>query len=53
VAQLTSAGLVNEFQIVINPLALGSGKTLFEGLEKPIDLQVKTPRTFKNGKIYL
>ncbi len=31
VAQLADAGLVDEYQIVLNPLVIGSGRTLFEG----------------------
>ncbi len=33
VAQLASAGLVDEFQVVVNPVAIGRGRTMFEGTE--------------------
>jgi dihydrofolate reductase len=37
VAQLTDAGLIDEYQILLNPVVLGKGKTMFEGIEsKPI-----------------
>ena len=53
VAQLTQAGLIDEFQLIVNPLALGSGRTLFEGVEKPIRLELKSSRAFRNGNILL
>src|SRR3989304_3263849 len=31
VSQLAQAGLIDEFQIVVNPIALGQGRTLFGG----------------------
>jgi dihydrofolate reductase len=53
VAQLSVVSLVDEYQMVINPLALGSGRTLFEGLPQPLRFKVKQSRTFRNGKTFL
>ena len=33
VAQLAQAGLIDEYQIMLNPVVLGKGKTMFEGIE--------------------
>ncbi|WP_035347124.1 dihydrofolate reductase family protein [Edaphobacter aggregans] len=53
VRQLGEAGLVNEFQLLITPVALGAGRTLFEGLAKKIELAHVSTRTFQNGKVLL
>ena len=53
VAQLAAAGLVDEFQFVINPIVLGQGKTPFAGLERKIDLVLTSSRAFANGNVYV
>jgi dihydrofolate reductase len=53
VTQLAAAGLVDEYQVVIDPVVLGKGRTMFEGLEKMISLKITNSRTFKNGKIFV
>ena len=53
VAQLAAAGLVDNYQVVINPVALGKGRTLFEGLPKMLSLKLTTSRAFENGKVFL
>ena len=47
-AQLGAAGLVDEYQFVIVPVALGGGRTVFSA-EKRLTLQHS--RTFKNGRV--
>ena len=51
VAQLAGAGLVDEYQLIVNPLVLGDGRTLFEGLKKPVPLKLVNTRAFKNGNV--
>jgi dihydrofolate reductase len=46
--QLGDAGLVDEYQFVIIPIALGSGRTVFSKRGK---LKLVEQRTFKNGKV--
>ena len=53
VAQLTQAGLVDEYQLVLNPIILGRGRTLFEGLEPKRALSLKKSRPFSNGNVVL
>ncbi len=52
VAALAREGLVDEFQILVNPVALGAGRTMFEGLEKPLRLSLSESRSFRNGKVF-
>ncbi len=53
VAQLAAAGLVDEYQMVLDPVALGKGRSMFEGLPAPLELKMTKTRVFKNGKIFL
>ena len=53
VAQLTSAGLIDSYQLVILPVAIGKGRPLFEGVNKQVGLRLKDSRTFKNGNVVL
>jgi dihydrofolate reductase len=53
VAQLTEAGVIDAYQIVVNPIVLGAGRTLFEGVEKPLRLELKQERRFRNGNVVL
>jgi dihydrofolate reductase len=53
VRQLGEAGLVDEFQLLITPVALGAGRTLFEGIAKKLELAHVSTRTFQNGKVLL
>ena len=53
VAQLAQEKLIDEFQIVVQPVVLGSGKTLFAGVKDSLDLALGKTRTFPSGKIFL
>ena len=53
VRHFAEAGLIDEFQLLITPVALGGGRTLFEGAAKKIELDHVSTRTFKNGKVLL
>ena len=52
-AQLAKHGLIDEFQIVVNPVALGKGKTMFEGIAEPLPLKLIKTRVFGNGNVLL
>lgn len=51
VAQLTDARLIDEYQFAVNNVVLGSGRTMFEGVKKKIELRLKSSRAFKNGNL--
>jgi len=53
VSQLTQAGLIDEYQILVMPIVLGEGVTMFDGARKMLPLRLTTSRTFRNGKTYL
>src|SRR5437762_996237 len=50
---LAKQGLVDEYRIMLNPIVLGSGKRLLEGLDQKLDLKLVKTRTFKNGNVLL
>ena len=49
VQALSRGGLVDEYRLVINPVALGNGLPLFKDLSAPIDLRLIEARTFETG----
>ena len=53
VSQLAQAGLIDEYQIVLHPIALGKGRTMFEGLKEKLPLKLIKSRTFANGSTFL
>ena len=53
VSQLAQEGLIDEYQIVIDPVALGKGRTLFDGIKDKLPLKLKKTRAFGNGNVLL
>jgi dihydrofolate reductase len=53
VAQLAAEGLIDQYQIVVNPIVLGSGRTMFDGVKDRLDLRLTSTRCFENGNVLL
>jgi dihydrofolate reductase len=53
VSQLASQGLIDEYQVVVNPIVLGRGRTMFDGVKEKLSLRPTKARTFGNGNVYL
>ena len=53
VAQLAEEHLIDEYQMMVDPVVLGKGRTMFEGVPEQLNLKLAKTRTFKNGKIFL
>jgi dihydrofolate reductase len=51
VSQLTDDDLIDEYQLVINPIVLGEGRTVFAGSKGPKGMVLKSARTFTNGNL--
>ena len=53
VAQLSDARLIDEYQIAINPIVLGGGKSMFDGIREKLPLKLTRSRSFQNGNLFL
>ena len=53
VSQLTAARLIDQYQIVLCPVVLGRGRTLFETVTAPVPLALISSRPFRNGNVVL
>lgn len=50
---LLEMGLLDELRIMVNPVVIGEGTTLFEGLDQKLKLKLEKSREFKNGNVLL
>ena len=53
VAQLSAAGLIDEIQLVLVPVVLGRGRTMFDGVSPPRGMRLTRSRVFPEGKVFL
>jgi len=53
VTQLTDAGLIDEYQFMMDPVALGAGTSLFQSMRYPLNLKLASSRIFKSGTLLL
>jgi dihydrofolate reductase len=50
---LLQMGLVDELRIIVNPVVLGQGKHLFEGIDKELHLQLLATTAFRSGNVLM
>lgn len=50
---LGALGLIDEYRIMVNPIALPKGKPVLQGLTADLKLELLRTRTFKNGNVLL
>jgi len=53
VSQIASESLIDEYQVVLIPVALGRGRTMFDGVKERLALKLTKSRTFSNGNVFL
>jgi dihydrofolate reductase len=53
VAVLAPLGLIDDYRILVVPVVLGSGKSLFKDIKKSISLKLRETRTFGSGLVLL
>lgn len=50
---LAELGLIDEYELVVQPRLAGHGPSLFAGLSKPLDLRLVSQREFRSGAVAL
>jgi dihydrofolate reductase len=53
VSQLAPAGLIDEYQVVVVPVVLGKGRTMFESVREKVSLSLISSKAFRNGNVLL
>ncbi|MCL4537985.1 MAG: dihydrofolate reductase family protein [Bacteroidetes bacterium] len=53
ISQLAPEGLIDEYQILVIPIVLGKGRTMFEGIKEKMRLKLIKSRIFLNGNVFL
>jgi dihydrofolate reductase len=53
IAQLAPERLIDAYQLVVSPIVLGKGKTLFEGAKDWLNMKLTSTRAFRNGNVLL
>lgn len=51
--QFAAHRLIDSYQVMIDPVAIGNGTSLFGNLEQPLDLELTSAKTFKSGTVLL
>lgn len=50
---LIQRGLIDEYRIIVNPVVIGNGKTLFKGIKDRFNLKLLKTKTFRSGNVLL
>lgn len=53
ITQLSDAGLIDQYTIMLDPVALGSGTSIFEGLQQNLQLELTSTQVFEKDGIVL
>jgi dihydrofolate reductase len=53
IVQLAEEGLIDDYEILVDPVAIGVGTPIFEGITRKLDLKLMKTRVFKSGTVLL
>jgi len=53
VSQLTEQGLIDEYQFIVGPLLLGSGRSLIQGVSARVPLELLEAKPYPSGNLML
>jgi dihydrofolate reductase len=51
--QFASAGIIDDYQIMLDPTAIGSGTSVFRGISHQLNLKLINIKTFRSGTLLL
>jgi dihydrofolate reductase len=52
-ASLTAAGLIDEYRIIVAPIALGAGRPVLGGITTQVPLELVSAKPFRSGNVLL
>ncbi len=53
VTQFAESGLIDQFQFMIDPIAIGNGTSIFKGIKHQLKLELISSKAFKDGVVVL
>jgi dihydrofolate reductase len=53
VSKLAPHGLIDQYHVVVVPIVLGQGRTMFDGVKERVSLRLTSTRAFGNGNVLL
>ena len=53
VTQFAEQGLIDEYAVMVDPVVLGDGTSIFKGIRHKLDLKLTSTRAFKSGVVLL
>ena len=53
VSLLTAHGLIDEYQFIVSPLLLGTGRSLVSGVSRRLPLDLQEAKAFPSGNVML
>ncbi len=53
VTQFVQHGLIDEYQIMVHPVVIAEGTSIFKGIKSELKLELVSTRTFSSGKVLL
>lgn len=53
ITQFAEQGLIDEYHIMIDPVAIGKGTCMFQNINQKLQLELVSTRTFKSGAVLL
>jgi len=51
VAQFAEVGLIDTYMFMVDPIAIGSGTSIFKGMKRQLNLKLISSRAFKSGAV--
>jgi dihydrofolate reductase len=51
--QFATAGLIDKYQIMVDPVAIGKGESIFKGIDPALSLKLTGTRTFRDGCVLM